>query len=305
MPDHDYFPRSSPVSIAGTLFLAIALGACSRSSPPAQSTQVKPATLPAAAAVPAPAVPMAPRAWKDAPKAALMRALFGDRYRQASKDALAVVESEGAEGHYLMTYVAGAELPDGRIAVIVNGSLSNESGSDLTSHGQPGMLNVYLLQRQGKDWNVLERHENVSTLGSYGHVGGVDWIGLGPGKPGFIVHSGDTGQGYSIGFADIFELGNGVRALGSFKQDSDNGGACGPETDECWDIDSTLRVAGDGLHGGYPDLLAEFKGKRYTVTEAADKEVEHVKTVIRQTARYRFDGKAYRLVEGTNPVPDV
>lgn len=305
MSVHDHFRRPLPGSTTVMLFLAAALGACSRTGAPAPSTPAAPPVA-AATAPPAPAAATAPREWKDAPEEALMRAIFGDRYRQKTEDALAVIDSDGAEGNYLMTYVSSAELPDGRVAVVVNGSLSDDSGSDVASHGQPGLLNVYTLQRQGGGWKVLQRDENASALGSDGHFGGVDWIGLGPGKPGFIVSSFSTGQGYSIGFADIFELGNGVRTLGSLKQSSDNVGACGPETDECWDIRSTVRVADNALHAGYPDLLADFKGKRYTVTETgADKEVEHLKTAIRQTARYRFDGKAYQLVEGTNPAPDI
>lgn len=234
-----------------------------------------------------------------------MRAIFGDGYRRLTRDALSVVESDGVEGNYLMTYEDCAELGDGRVAVIVNGLLSDENGSDFAGHSTPGMLNVYVMRRQGGGWKVLERHENVATLGSEGHFSEVRWIGLGPGKPGFIVYSGGTWQGYSISVADIFELGNGVRPLGNFNQASDNIGACGPETDECWDIRSTIRVAGTGLHAGYPDLLADFQGKRYTVTETADKGVEHLESTVRQTARYRFDGKAYQLVEGTNPAPGV
>lgn len=309
MSVHDYFPRPFLGPATGMLLLAAALGACSRSAPPtphASPAPAAPGTPPVAAAPPAPAAAATPRAWQGAPHEAMMRAIFGAGYRQDSGDALAVIASDGADGTYLMTHVASAELPDGRIAVVVNGALSDESGNDVAGHGQPGMLNVYMLQRQGSDWKVLERHQNVASLGSDGHFSDVHWIGLGPGKPGFIVSSGGVWQGYSISVADIFELGNGVRTLGSFKESSSNAGACTPDSRECWDIDSTLRIADNGLHAGYPDLLADFKGKRYTVTAAGpDKEVEHLKTAIRQTARYRFDGKAYQLVEGTNPAPDI
>lgn len=158
-----------------------------------------------------------------------------------------------------------------------------------------------MLRRAGQAWTVAERSENLAELGSSGHMAGARWVALGPGKTGFIVSSGGIWQGYLISVADVFELGNEVHGLGSFHEAGSNGGACGPETDECWDIDSRIRFDATAQHAGYHDILVDFTGKRATLGD--DRNAGHVETPVRQTARYRFDGKAYALAAGTNPVP--
>jgi hypothetical protein len=79
-----------------------------------------------------------------------------------------------------------------------------------------------------------------------------------------------------------------------------------PGVEECWDVDSSIRFADSPQGGGYRDILVVFTGKHYTVTEGKDgNDVEHLKSSVRQTARYHFDGKEYVLVSGTNPVPGI
>lgn len=238
-----------------------------------------------------------------------MQAIFAQAYDPQKEEALTELEIDGVREHLLMTLVSATELPDGRIAVVVNGAQADENGADISGHGSPGILNVYLLLRDNGGWKVGERREGLSSLGSMGFIGGVTWVTLGPGKPGFIVASGGTWQGYSISHAEIFELGNGMRYLGSLQQASDNAGACAPETD-CWDIDSAIGFAAPAAPDGYADLLVDFKGKHYTVSEEvsedqAGKEVEHLVQAVAQRAVYRFDGKAYVLVSGANPVPSI
>jgi hypothetical protein len=120
------------------------------------------------------------------------------------------------------------------------------------------------------------------------------------------VVTGWSGQGYSSEAFGIFELGIEVRQLGGMSKASNNGGACMPDTKDCWDVDSSIRFV-DSPHGGaYRDMLVDFKGKHYTVTEGkGGADVEHLKSTVQQTARYHFDGNAYVLVSGANPVPGV
>lgn len=52
--------------------------------------------------------------------------------------------------------------------------------------------------------------------------------------------------------------------------------------------------------------LVDFKGKRYRAVENEyGKQVKQDEVVIRQSARYRFDGKEYVLVSGENAVPGL
>lgn len=291
------------------------LAACSRHEPPAAAaaapatTAAAPAPAPAAAqAAPVPADAAAPQPLDDKGAAGIMRAVFGDRYDASRHSARAVVRDGNEELTVAMTFIAAARLPDGRVAALVNGAPADENGDENAGHPDPGILNVYLLRQAGSGWEVVGRHEHAATLGSEGHMGDARWVALGPGKPGFIMSSGGIWQGYAISFADVFELGNGVRHLGSFKEAGSNDGACGPDTGECWDITSRLRVdtGADAGHDGYRDLLADFSGKRYTITTIKGDEVatRQLRT-IRQTVRYRFDGKAYQPTSDTNPVPDI
>jgi len=181
-----------------------------------------------------------------------------------------------------------------------------QGDGEFASHGTGGILNVYVLRRAGSVWTVAARHEGVDSLGSNGYLGSARWETLGPGKSGFLVSSGGIWQGYSVSGADVYELGTTVRHLGGFQEASDSAGACGPELEECWNVDGDIRFADEAQGSGYRDILVDFKGKHYTVSEGRDgKEVTHLKSTVRQTARYRFDGKAYVLHAGANPVPSV
>lgn len=235
-----------------------------------------------------------------------MRAIFGDGYDPKADNALALIAYEGDDAYFLMSMVDFTELPDGRTIVAVNGLPSDENRTDMAAHASPGMLNVYALRREGAGWKVVERHENVASMGSMGNFGTVEWVNLGPGKHGLIVSSGGTWFGSSIREAGIFELGEEVRPLGAYSQASDNAGACMPDTADCWDVGSTVRFTDSPQGGPYKDLLVDYKGMHYTVTEDKDgNQVEHLNTRVQQTVRYHFDGKQYVLVSGTDPVPGI
>ena len=120
--------------------------------------------------------------------------------------------------------------------------------------------------------------------------------------------SGGTWQGQTIAHAEIHVLDNGVRHLGGFPLLSSNGGMCMPETDECWDVEGTIRVARDAPAGQYPDLAVAYHDRRYTVSEpkkAGEDFIEHVTRDLHTTVLYRFDGKSYAPAAGTNPVPPI
>ncbi|TFW33726.1 hypothetical protein [Massilia horti] len=293
---------------AGMIILAAFVVACSQQ----KESDVKPmlvagtpAVLPGAASVSA-ATPSEAPALSREHEGQLMRAIFQDNYDSNSGNAVVDIRQNGTDSTYLMALVCANELADGRTAVIVNGSPSDQNGADMSAHVTPGMLNVYTVRREDGDWTVLERRENVASVGSHGQIGSVKWINLSPNKQGFIVSSGGVWQGYEISMADVFDLGDGVRHLGGFREMSGNSGACMPEVDECWEIDSSMRFVDSPQPAAYRDILVDFKGKRYKVTENKSGDfTEHLKANIEQSARYHFDGKKYVLVSGTNPVPSI
>ncbi|NYE63121.1 hypothetical protein FHW58_004349 [Duganella sp. 1224] len=290
-------------TIAYSLLLAASLAACNRvekAVEPPKSAVAAPPTSPMPAAAPQP--PTAARINETE----LMRAIFGDAYKPADKKATATLVIEGSEMLHAMTPVASTQLADGRVVLIVNGAPAADDGSEIASHVSSGILNVYLLRREGDGWKVLQRHENLAELGSEGFIGSVKWVTLGPGKPGFIVSNGGVWQGYSISHAAIFELGSEVRGLGSFKEASSNEGGCGPTSGQCWDVAGEIRFAPEPQQSGYNDIIVSFTDKRFTVTEDKNADfVIHPGTTTKTSARYHFDGKAYVLASGANPVPDI
>jgi hypothetical protein len=238
--------------------------------------------------------------------AALMQAIFGDGYLAGDGAALVKIEDGEDAGAWRMTLYSARELPDGRTAVVVNGAPSDEHGADMPAHASPGMLSVYTLRRTDGAWQVIERHQDVGTMGSSGNIGVVKWITLGSGKTGIVVSSGGTWFGSTIANAEIFDLDRGMRSLGGFTASSSNAGACMPETPDCWDVDGRIGTVAAAHEGDYRDIVVDFEGKHFRVTEDAQGHfVEHTTRTVHQTARYHFDGKTYVLVSGENPVPAI
>jgi hypothetical protein len=286
--------------ILSVILLAWCLASCSRSDQDSAPVPVAPGAAPAAAPVQAAAPALVPAKQREHD---VMVAIFGPALRDGS--ALVQTQIENDEVHLLMRLTSMQELPDGRLAVVVNGAQADERGEDLSHPASEGILNVYVLRRDGDRWVVTSRHQNVTAMGSMGNIGEVAWVSLGVGKPGFIVSSHAGNQGYFITYASVFELDGGVRELASLKERSENTGACGPGT-ECWDIGGTISFADAATPDGYGDMLVAFEGKHYRATgDAQGRTTEHVTQAIKQSMRYRFEGKAYVIVAGENPVPDI
>lgn len=240
---------------------------------------------------------------------AWMRALFSAAYDSRERHALIDLGTDGAPERYWMTLVSSTALPDGRVAVAVNGTPWSEGGIDLPGIATEGLLNIYLLRPEGEGeqqtWIVDERHQKLASMGAMGRIGKVHWVSLGSGKPGFIVSSGIFNRGDSITYARVYELGNGVRELADFTQGANNNDACTPERDKCWDIEGTVRFA-DTAADGYADLLVGFHGTIYRQLDTTTEEpAEQVLRQIDETVRYRFDGKAYAPVAGTGPIDEL
>lgn len=286
------------VKSAGLMALMVCLGACKPAPQPA-------APHPTAAAPAAPEVtlplPAQPEKLSEAQEKAYMTAIFEDRYN-ATEGKTVIHIGEGDEGQYLlMTPVSANQLDDGRIIVIVNGMPTDETGEDLPTHPEEGVVNIYTLRRAGGMLKVVERRQNVTTSGSFGNIGDISWIMLAPNRPGFMLTSTYTGFGDWISNTAIFELGQELRELGGFSNSSSNSGTCGSTGNECWDVDSTIRFAQEPSNG-LRDLLVSFTEKHYTQTEGKDgAQVDKVLGNASYLARYHFDGKTYQLVSGKNP----
>ena len=251
-------------------------------------------------------------------EAGMMRAVFGKDYRGDSDDALA--DLPDPDNHvdklsYVVSAVSHRLLPDGRAILVANAETANTEGTAESAHASSGLLNVFFLAPKGQpedgQWQVVKRLENIAALGSSGQLGEVHWIMLGANKPGLAIRHGYTGQGYTITQLALFEIGDGkVTALdGGMDLYSDNMGACTPDMDECWMVDGKWRFAPARNGGAYDDLLIDFTGAsekiKPGVTVKPDQDPPRIATPLNGHARYAFDGKGYKLIEGKNTVPGV
>ncbi len=289
------------------LLLCAILSACSKKQAPA-------AAPPAAIAAPVAAAKAAPTPTAEQQlRAELMAAVFGKQYRAASGDALTElpwVEDRGTLYWMVVTPVAHAVQPDGSTVLVANAQMADDKGEGMVGHSSPGLLNVYVLKRDGGRWRVLKRHDSVDALGSYSHFDEVLWLDLAPGKPGLGVKHGDTSQGYSMEALSLFDLGaDTLRNLtDGISLRSDSEGACGPHVETCWDVSGAWRFVPGAAGAPYQDLVIDFSGHTDVATDPVDDKrpddsVTRLVTPVKARARYAFDGKIYRLVEGENVVP--
>ncbi|PHV20857.1 hypothetical protein CSQ92_15805 [Janthinobacterium sp. BJB446] len=316
------------------LLVSALLGACSEKTAPASADLAADVVsdVPAAAAaddaasaehVPPPAATAPRTEAMNTPQArerevGMMRAIFGKDYRSDSEDALA--DLPDPDNHvdklsYVVSAVSHKLLPDGRAILVANAETANMEGTAESAHASSGLLNVFFLAPKGQpedgQWQVVKRLENIAALGSSGQLGEVHWVMLGANKPGLAIRHGYTGQGYTITQLALFEIGDGkVTALdGGMDLYSDNMGACTPDMDECWMVEGKWRFAPARNGGAYDDLLIDFKGAsekiKPGVTVKPDEDPPRIATPLNGHARYAFDGKGYKLIEGKNTVPGV
>lgn len=250
----------------------------------------------------------------DKAAAILMQAVYGDSYRTATGDALAALpnpDDRTAPMNFVVSPVAHSVLPSGDTVLVANAEFAAEDGTAQSSHANGGLLNVYLMRQEGGQWKVLKRHESVATLGSHGNLGTVQWVTLAEDKPGLAVLNGGTWQGYTVENLALFDL-----TADSMKEltvqhipiHSDSDGGCDPEGDaQCWSVTGKWRFEPARAAADYDDIVIDFSGQTSKGDPAGEGKPAgaRVQNKVSGTARYAYDGKTYKLVEGANLVPEV
>jgi hypothetical protein len=234
----------------------------------------------------------------------LMQIVFADKYRQDQQFAIADMPNANERTQkesYRIEAVEHKQLADGRMILLTNSQMHDEDEQIVSGHANAGLLSLFVLTKNGNAWQVAQRYENMAGLGSNGTFGPVEWLALGSGKPGLAVHSPYTGQGQTVDGIALFYLGaNKIQQLGSetIPLQSDNDGACLDETEKCWHVEGKYRFAAGDSPLGFDDLVLDFTGEETTLS--ARKGHARVKQALKGSARYRFDGKEFILLEGEN-----
>ncbi|KQV84867.1 hypothetical protein ASD15_06860 [Massilia sp. Root351] len=306
--------------ILGAVLSAGALAGCARQEAPAAvaATATAAATV-AAPAASGPAVRVSPDlAMAGVDATPLLKALFGDYATAKDGGVVATLndpDQPGSQGLYLLSRVASTVLPGGETVLVFNGEACNEAGEAQTAHATPGLLSFFLLKQEQGAWRVLRRHENVAALGSFGNVGTLSWVALAPGKVGLAAEHGGTWQGYTSLFLALIDvsdpqprdlMGEEAQVL------ADTEGACGGRVAECWDVRARWRILQPAAGARYGALAMDFDGEQRVATPAslaaadADADEDNVVRTTKRiggSARYVYDGKAYKLASGANPIP--
>ncbi|MCE3264606.1 MAG: hypothetical protein K0R43_3685 [Pseudoduganella sp.] len=229
----------------------------------------------------------------------------------AFKDDYAILEQPSPDDRkehalFRVTPISMQEFADGTLALVSNSEPHDENDGGFSSHGQPGLVSVFVFSKDGPRRKLLRRLENIGTSGSHGQIGDVKWLSLAEGKPGFAVVGGGTWQGYTIQNLALYDLADpSMQDLaGGISLYSGNDGACSEETEECWEVEGTWRFEKQAGQG-FDDLILDFSGYRELRPEGAPATAARVRKEAKGMARYRFNGKAYTLVEGENIVPGV
>ena len=88
--------------------------------------------------------------------------------------------------------------------------------------------------------------------------------------------------------------------------------ACGGRVAECWFVRANWRVLPPAAGAPYGELVMDFDGEQRVATAASlaaaeanadDDNVVRTSKRVAGSARYVFDGKAYKLASGANPIP--
>jgi hypothetical protein len=246
-------------------------------------------SLAAGACVAAPLPPLPPAA-------ELMKAAYQNQYRARTHDALTQMSGHGEDpGWYTVTPITRRWLNPQRIVLVTAGAPAQ------ASHAASAALSFFLLEREGVGWHVVQRNPMVDEVGSFGQLASSEWTWLKPNVPGFVAKGGDTSGGYTIVLASFYDpQANPVVPLAAIRIYSDTEGACADEVQHCWAVEGKWKMMPSSAR--YDDIVVDFSGWDELAPQPGAK---RVRKPVSGRARYRFDGKSYRLVEGANLVPEV
>ena len=91
-------------------------------------------------------------------------------------------------------------------ALVTVGRPSDEHGDDTASHADSGAVGVYVFELRTGRWFETRAQDAVAWTGSFGQVGEVKAVDLGPGHPALFVTGSHTGQGETTVWADVVEI---------------------------------------------------------------------------------------------------
>ncbi len=257
----------------------------------------------------APASDSAPAVIKpEASKDALMQAVFGARYRVASKDALAdlpIFEERDKTTPFVIKPLATSQLPGEQTVLVTQANVPLKPGQDEPNYNDiSGLVSVYVLRETAGKWLVVKRHESLVYRGYADRPGSVLFLKLGKGKPGLAIMYASMDEGCSEESLHLYDLSeDSLRDLANIHTGTSANGGCGGDekfTEE-WTTSKWHLTPSKNAAAIYDDVVIAMSEERTPYAKEGE-EKSPPPLVKKFTARYGYDGKRYKLIGGENPI---
>jgi hypothetical protein len=218
---------------------------------------------------PVAAAPAAAAVKVEASKEALMQAVFGARYRAASKDALADLpdfEDRSKKSPFVVKPLATSQLPGGDTVLVAQADVPLKPGEDEPHYNDiSGLVNVYVLRETDGKWMVLKRHESLVYRGYADRPGSVLFPKLGKGKPGLAIMFASMDEGCSSESLHLYDLSDdSLRDLANIETGTSVNGGCGGDEkfSEEWTKSTWHLTPSKNAAAIYDDVVIAFTEER-------------------------------------------
>jgi hypothetical protein len=229
-----------------------------------------------------------------ADKEVLMRAVFGARYLKDGQTLaeLPTPEDKSKLRRYALAPLASELLASGETVLVAQATWADERDEGEAVLAGP-LINVFVLRETGGKWTVVRRHHNIVYRGYGPRPGSVLFTALGPQRQALAIASLDLDEGCHAGALHLYDLAdNRLRDLANIANEMVDTPDCnGIGMKKAVSVTSTWHLAPQKKAGQiYDDLVMVFKTEKFGVA------------ATKVTARYAYDGKAFKLVAGENPL---
>lgn len=227
---------------------------------------------------------------------------------------------------YALTPKLVVQLSEQRVALIVEGTPSDEKGVAQAGHPSTALLGAYWFERRGERWYRVAEQAEFAQEGYYGMAGDLRAVDLGEGRQGLAVENGSCWQGacgrwlslYRIGEQKVERVFDGMLSSGTegarehcsdwLKLADDRtqrltGDSYGSAF-ECYEIDGNWQVH---TASAPVELRIEFSGAKVDEENEEGGSDEPARLVtkrrINQRQIFRFENGRFALQSGENPNP--
>lgn len=245
---------------------------------------------------------------------AAMAAVFGSSYRKQAGYArwepvqLPAAQQHGSrfsnwlDGRALAQPLGVLQLDAQHAILITQSAQADEHWQAQDCHACTALLSAFWFELRNGRWQHRLSQHAISETGNMGNAGELQFVTLGPQRPGFVISGGGTWQGYTLGWLELFAIApDGIHQLtpdSGIRTYSDNMGNCTDAKQAgCYSVSASWKLLPRQPQGDFFDLQLQFSGSE-TDTDGNTR-------AVNQRAVYRLQRGEFRLWSGSNPAPEA